>query len=149
MFRCRGMSSHSTLPKSPERFSHRPELGKATALGFGGVSTVLSSVLPPVLSCSLTSEYKQESFPRANTTRRKWEYSFTGQRAIIGAFKKKKSFLDFKLGNGGIYLDGLWHNHQILPDMVKHNKICINKAIVKSRNFKFFFLFWGHLTSKW
>lgn len=57
--------------------------------------------------------------------------------------------MDIELENWGIYLDGLWHNLQILPDMVKHNKICINKAIVKSRNFKFFFLFWGHLTSKW
>lgn len=142
MFRCRGMSSHSTLPKSPERFSHRPELGKATALGFGGVSTALSSVLPPVLSCSLTSEYKQESFPRADTTRRNWEYSFTGQRAIKGSFLKK-TVMDIELENRGIYLDGLWHNHQILPDMVTHIKICMNKAIVNSCNFKFSLSFFG------
>lgn len=68
----------------------------------------------------------------------------------MGSFLKKKSFMDIKLENWGIFLDGLWHNYQILPDIVKHIKIYINKAIVNSRNFKCFSFFgdiW-HLNGK-
>lgn len=43
------------------------ESAKPTALRFTGVTTVLSSVFSHVLSCSLTSESKQEALHRADT----------------------------------------------------------------------------------
>lgn len=84
--------SESTFhtPKNPEVLTQTTDLGKATALGFSWVSAVLSSVFPPVLSCSLASEYKQETFPSADTTQKVGIFSkrntFTSRRAIVGPF---------------------------------------------------------------
>lgn len=106
--RCRWMNPHSTLPppkqkrKNPEGFfTQTTELGKATALGFSGVSTVLSSVFPPGLSCSLTSEYKQETFPSTDTTQSKSEYSQSGTR--LGAIGGPLFFLWWTSTNIDLY----------------------------------------------
>lgn len=109
--RCRRMNPHSTLPKNPQRFSRRPELGEATALGFSGVSAVLSSVFPPVLSCSLTSEYKQETFPRADTTQRKSEYSQSGTLLLTREPSWALFFLWWTSKNRDMQLHCLQHNY--------------------------------------
>lgn len=43
-------------------------VSQAAVLRFSRVSRVLSSVFPPALSCSLTSEHKQEALHRADTS---------------------------------------------------------------------------------
>lgn len=69
--------SKEKLPRSARTYFHssgrgtdshsQVELGKPTALRFTGVTNVLSSMFPHILSCSLTSASKQEASHMGDT----------------------------------------------------------------------------------
>lgn len=55
---------------------------------FSRVSSVLSSVFPPALSCSLTSEHKQEAPRRADTS---LQLSHAGSQSPNGSARSKRA----------------------------------------------------------